>query len=173
MYCTFCIGLGINGANFLGSLILIVRLPSNRGLTALKSRFQCQKKFGYGESNPELPRRIWGHYLRGGNVSRYTIPDSYLSIFKFIISSITLTEKMELAFGKKKWQKVSSLESTANLYGDPYVGYFRRTAERQFPRGFPVDGNPTNTIMRTCSMSNGRLPTMHFPLVAIACIGQE
>jgi hypothetical protein len=30
--------------------------------------------FGYGESNPELPRNNRNR-LRGGNVNRYTIPD--------------------------------------------------------------------------------------------------
>ena len=69
-------------------------------------------------------------------------------------------------------QKVCGLESTANLYGDPYVGYFRRTAERQFPRAFPVGGNPKNTIMTTRSMCNGHLPAMHFPLV-VAFVSQE
>ena len=41
------------------------------------------------------------------------------------------------------FQKVSGLESTANLYGDPYVGYFRCKVERQFLCAFPVGGNPT------------------------------
>ena len=70
-------------------------------------------------------------------------------------------------------QKVSGLQSTANLYRDPYVGYFLHTAEHQFPCTFPVGGNPTNTIMRTWSMSNRCLATMHFPLIAIACVGQK
>ena len=63
-------------------------------------------------------------------------------------------------------QKVSGLESTANLYGDPYISYFFRTVERQFHRAFPVGGNHT-------LMSNRRLPAMHFPFVAITWIGQE
>ena len=43
------------------------------------SKNNLPKLFGYGESNPELPRRNLTtnviRSLRGGNVSRYTIPD--------------------------------------------------------------------------------------------------
>ena len=37
--------------------------------------------FGYGESNPELPRSEM-KLMKGGNVSRYTIPDDYFFIGK-------------------------------------------------------------------------------------------
>ena len=70
-------------------------------------------------------------------------------------------------------QKVSGLESTANMYVDLYIRYFCRTAGCQFPRAFLLGGNPTNTIIRMCSMSNRRLPAMNFPLIAIACVDQE
>ena len=43
-----------------------------KGHSSLSNNWR-QKKFGYGESNPELPRSMQG--LRGGNVSRYTISD--------------------------------------------------------------------------------------------------
>jgi hypothetical protein len=54
-------------------------LDSSRQLLFKLSVYLClqqkvitpsKNNFGYGESNPELPRS-----LRGGNVSRYTIPD--------------------------------------------------------------------------------------------------
>ena len=69
-------------------------------------------------------------------------------------------------------QKVSGLESTANLYRDLNVSYIRHTAEHQFLRVFP-SGNCKEHNHETCSMSNRHLPTMNFPLVAIACVGQE
>jgi hypothetical protein len=42
-------------------------------------RVDEEKKFRYGESNPELPREFHTE-MKGGNVSRYTIPDG-ASIF--------------------------------------------------------------------------------------------
>ncbi len=42
----------------------------------MESRVERGKnEFGYGESNPELPRISVSPIVRGGNVSRYTISD--------------------------------------------------------------------------------------------------
>ena len=45
-------------------------------LLRIKTTAHCSL-FGYGESNPELPRFVKFQRMRGGNVSRYTIPDLY------------------------------------------------------------------------------------------------
>ena len=44
--------------------------------------------FRYGESNPELPRAFNVVRMKGGNVSRYTIPDLYC-LQSFIYQVIT------------------------------------------------------------------------------------
>ena len=45
-----------------------------------RKRCECTPHFGYGESNPELPRRTRVYDMRGGNVDRYTISDDLARI---------------------------------------------------------------------------------------------
>ena len=69
-------------------------------------------------------------------------------------------------------QKVCGLESTVNLYKDLNVSYIHHTAERQFLHTFPC-GNCKEHDHEMCSMSNRHLSTLNFPLITIACLGQE
>jgi hypothetical protein len=58
-------------------ILNLYAIAANNFCSVFLFAFVCSKTlrqqnlFGYGESNPELPRS-----LRGGNVSRYTIPDT-------------------------------------------------------------------------------------------------
>ena len=56
---------------------MIMIMSLKRVISVLLTRSVTEQKFRYGESNPELPRRNLIFAVKGGNVSRYTIPDIY------------------------------------------------------------------------------------------------